>query len=899
MVWLLEAATSSAVFDCCDCRTLAAFSTASSGVLRAVEAYAGAETSRLEATPAAVELVFEDETTGLDDDEVIRCTRAPWARPLEASFPRPARIAIFAATVEGRVARRERRGGGPWGVVVPRGSTSFELKAIEATRAGAALVVIADNQENEILVRMARESQDDDDDDPRRATTVFVSTSDGERMRRAGYVGVQPRCFDESKALPLLRRLATLRQKRTMLDCAPLSRTFGWRDESRWALPPGLWRGVNAPRGQALVVALLEDHHHHEKWSVPRLEQTRAPSFASRVERLDARDARARSEADDASIRDALRRLEFLDKVSSSSRGAVSSASVLGASLDLAGAKLGPVDVAAVAGLRRRRPFARLDSLDLSANEGLFGSPRAVAALRPLLASPTLATLELWGTDAGDAALDLRTNAIGDAGACALTPLLAHLTSLDLADNDIGDLGAAALARRVETGSTLERLDASRNPRISADGIAFLLRASHANAATRQLTVISRELRLLDDENDDDDAGRRLDLSRGGLAAVFAAGEICQQQLLSRRITQLDLSRNALDDAGALRVAEAIQFNAALRVLDLSDNVYAAGAIEDIAGLFSRDPTAFASLERLIVTVDDADAKARDAALALGEGIRARPALRELGLSSPEDGVNNARRILKLDRLRANSADVSNRALVDFAAAVVSRFGPTRLDFSDNRLREVWGLDALLSARASLDLLGSLRFDLARRAAYLLLTDDTRVRARSLVGAPLDNSPWALRRISRNLGDADCVLVAAELSRTDASLTDLALGDNAVSARGVAELARGLRAQVSEHRLETLDLRGNASAGRAAPALADVLAINSALLSINLRQSGLDDEGAAELTAVLRSSSLTSLDVSANPALSEVGRKALRTAFPPHVKNLYHHQEKQLTKIRF
>jgi uncharacterized protein (TIGR02996 family) len=163
--------------------------------------------------------------------------------------------------------------------------------------------------------------------------------------------------------------------------------------------------------------------------------------------------------------------------------------------------------------------FERLTDLDLTDNA------IGIAAVRALAAAPAsgLRTLRLNSCD------------LRDAGAIALaaSPRLAGLVSLDLANNHVGPDGARALAASPHLGG-LRSLSLGRN-RLGDEGFKALATSSRLTALTA-LDVSEQQ--------------RKAAPTQRGLEALLASP-------LAGRLVRLDLSRNALGDEGARRLARA------------------------------------------------------------------------------------------------------------------------------------------------------------------------------------------------------------------------------------------------------------------------------------------------------------------------------------------------------
>lgn len=391
----------SLALEWCDSLSLVSLSSSSREAQRSVRAFASREAAELGASDAGLSLHIEG-------DVCLPCTRAAWGAPLEETD-----LEVVACDVEGRPSRRAVK----WCALVPRGQTSFESKAIVARANGASLVVVADYER--MLVRMAGNAVD--------VPVVMVTSADAALLEKAGRVLVKRRCLEEQGVDEnALRRLACLRQKKTMLACTSVARELCWTDEAQRWLPPGLWRGAG---GSLFCVRHLD---------LP-------DGCVDQVRRLG--------------------RLEFLDVVGGTK------IEHRGREVDLAGRDLRPVEIAlmTIVGCRK---------LDVAANS--LGTPRGIRAMAPACAR--LETLSLWGNDVTDAAvrvlvacalqlrsLDLHDNRIGDDGAKDLATL-EQLTRLDVSHNEIGDPGALALASS-KTPSLY--LDASKN-KFSAVGVRSL-----------------------------------------------------------------------------------------------------------------------------------------------------------------------------------------------------------------------------------------------------------------------------------------------------------------------------------------------------------------------------------------------------------------------------------------
>lgn len=852
-----------------------------------------------------------------DDNATVKCVRAAWAQPL-SDVPLGVYALRETSSLDGSFDDDEQRDDeeGVWAALVKRGEFEFETKARNATRCGASLVIIVGDGDD--LVRMKSTS-------PGKlaanfcSPTFFVPRNHGDRMRRDGRIRISPVDLEEENYN--LRSLSALRQKRILLKCTPCVDFFGWTDCLQWTLPPGLWRGINMQRFLALFLrrpstpSLHTSHHFaafegasalvddfkHDLFETEGVFGRETPSFAFRVEHISLCDSCSVNEIEDEKVMELARTLEFFYGSQ-------------GDEVDFSGADVPLLRAVVASGIRQRCPMKPRRCLDVSANSLLGNTLRGVAAFAPLLRG--LSVLRMWGCDLQDEGvqalvtalllssasshssrvnslnlhtLDLGHNAISDVGAAALVQLLRQedrcspLRWLNLSHNDVGDEGALALAAALDNSRrrrcSLEFLDVSKNSRISSSA----MRRLNYCAANSSCNVVNRSGLIARDETDS-----TLDLSSSGLTQSRLEDVVRLLDPVELRLTKLNLRGNSFNDDAIRRIIDAVHHFVVLEDLDISDNAHSARAVERFAVSLKNS---FPRLLRLAVTVEDDDEGAYDAGCAIGEALRQRArGLLELMVPWSQDRANNHRRLIPLSDC---AGQVCNRSIGSFSAVVVSRFffeTRARLDFSGNRVCHKWAVDALLSSFRSVCLLGSLsRLELARRAASLVLSQ--RTSATSVVGAPLtpvvgEEEEWYLHRTSRNLGDADCVLIASELSKPNSALAGISLSANtSLTGAGVVILASSLRAQSSHAiRLRSLDLRGTRTCladPKAVEALADAVAVHSGLEELNLRQSGLTNEGAIEIADAVRAaggldSRLAKLDVSANPNLTEVGRRALR-----------------------
>ncbi|KAH8063657.1 hypothetical protein JL722_2841 [Aureococcus anophagefferens] len=851
--------------------------------------------------------------------------RAAWAPDLEASFAAGAELAVATADPDtggdfenddvGGAAILVRRGGG----------ISFEDKAARASEAGAGLCIIANDEDGDGLIRMAR----GDGSRPVGCPVVFVSKAGGDALR-----GARVR----------LDAVAVLEQKRALLAVGAAARALGWKED---LLPAGAWPGLknaDAPTDDTArdalalrVVALdLGDALRDAAVDAAAARFGRGPALPSffgpradlvlDVDHVRGPSApRAPAAAEDSLVVGgvALRDLEALAEArgwraaTASPRGSCggrrSSASRPRSGPSTAPRPAGPWSSSAT---RRtssspRPTRSRAPARPRSSSRGEPG-PRGPGAGRlgrgaPRGGSRRPRRAPREPRRLGEQALRRRRprrRRLRPGGLAALLrvcgtrpAIAASLTALSLWGNELRAAGGAALGTLVAASASLTWLDA-RDCALGDAGVAPL---AAALGATTSLTWLNLR------ENGLGDAG--------GFALRDAL-------LRNATLTRVDLVHNPAMTAASVRGLSAPELrNVATLVHDLvpPSPLRAARRRRARAGAAAPEPADDGS-DGDAGSGDDGGASGgapADGGLVVRSGGARVLDLSHRGLSARDAALVVG--VLKdVDEIDASGNDLGDAGVVAlceaFKDAAHERLARLSLEGTNFGSRGACALGAALArwlpSLETLALPGDLPVGLkgartlgdglAARARPLATLDLRFAKgpATSLPAAALRDGDDGFVDVSdRRLGPAAAVVVAillgknASVTAVDASgngssrrpttLTDLNLGGNpAVGPDGVAAIARAARVQArtpSPHKLTRLDL-SHVDVGSGASAIADALLADLHLTELNLRFSKLDSAGAEDIAECLgMATKLTKLDVSAN-GLSPAARRALADA---------------------
>lgn len=231
--------------------------------------------------------------------------------------------------------------------------------------------------------------------------------------------------------------------------------------------------------------------------------------------------------------------------------------------LDVSVASIGNEGAEAMVALLTSGPA--LSALTLRSNGIENDGVRAIGAA--LLANSTLTKLDLVRNESGASGaaalaeairscrlrvLDLRENAVGDAGASSLAASLEAreccLTWLGLDQCGLGVAGATSLATALLKNRTLQTLLIRWNGKVGTAGTASL-----AAALLKNYTL------------------QRLDLGSCKVGAVGAASIAAALEKGVSTLTSLDLGWNAIGDDGAASLAAALRVSTSLEALYLHD----------------------------------------------------------------------------------------------------------------------------------------------------------------------------------------------------------------------------------------------------------------------------------------------------------------------------------------
>ena len=288
----------------------------------------------------------------------------------------------------------------------------------------------------------------------------------------------------------------------------------------------------------------------------------------------------------------------------------------------------------------------------LAVHDGKLSAANVIVLADVLKSNATVTELNLNGNDIGDdgtaslagelqsinnvEVLKVSRNGIGDAGVADLSSALKFnttLTALFLSLNRIGEAGAAALADGLKSNKTLTELDLSYND-IGDVGAAALANGLKFNRTLLVLYLsgngISNGAKGLAEKLKSNTILSTLNLSHNAICDAGAAG-LAGLLKSTTTLSALNLSRNGIGDASAAGLADALKSNATPTVLNFSENSIGAAGIADVAdGLKSN--TTLSELNLSCNRIGD------DGAAKLSDGLKCNANLTVLDLSSNKIG---------------------------------------------------------------------------------------------------------------------------------------------------------------------------------------------------------------------------------------------------------------------
>ncbi|ORZ23693.1 hypothetical protein BCR41DRAFT_348998 [Lobosporangium transversale] len=458
--------------------------------------------------------------------------------------------------------------------------------------------------------------------------------------------------------------------------------------------------------------------------------------------------------------------------------------------------------------------------------------------------------------------LDLRSNAVKEIGALALSEALKSETTLKhltLSGNQIGNEGALALSEALKSNTSLTTLNLEHN-RIGEEGALALSIMLKVN-----MTLTALRLR----NNSIWDIGAR-DLS-DALKANTA-------------LTTLDLNQCYIGDEGALALSEALKVNTTLTTLDLECNLIGeegtlalsevrranrtlaalrpgSGSIEDIGALrISKTlPEALKSSTALTTLRLKGHTILNEEALVLSKALKANTNITILNLSYntfSSGGLFVLSEALKtntnLTTLNLTNSSIGEGEVLILSQVLKTNVTLANLDLSYNKIM----------SRGVLTLSKALKVNTALTTLSLRCNSIWKEGAMALSEALKTNTSLTNLDLQGNLIRGEGALALSEALKTNTTLTALRLGHNAIGARGALKLSEMLRINTT---LTVLDLKGNAIREDGARALSEALKANKALTTLTLIGTSIGEEAVIASPETLKTNtSLTALNLTYN-----------------------------------
>lgn len=338
----------------------------------------------------------------------------------------------------------------------------------------------------------------------------------------------------------------------------------------------------------------------------------------------------------------------------------------------------------------------------------------------------------------------------------------------------------------------------------------------------------------LDEECADIRAGtvRELQL-RGYLLCDYDAHALADALQLNDSLAVLDLEENQIEDDGADALAEALLLNRSITTVNLAENCFGDyGARALACALRESESIATLNLKGQTTRIG------KEGAWALGAALRCNTSLKALNLGDNAIGIDGIHPLAEgllwntsLTTLGLNANNINAKGAETLAEALQRNSSLSELDLRHNTITSS-GCEALAKA---------------------LVCNDT----------------LEILRLGYNgLGDTGARALAEALQQ-NCRLTDLDLTMNYLSAYGAGVLVTALQKSCC---LSTLILSGNKIGNEGTLAISQLLETNSSLNTLLLRRCDIGGDGVWALAKALQhNDSLGRLDLSANHRLGKEG----------------------------
>ena len=345
-----------------------------------------------------------------------------------------------------------------------------------------------------------------------------------------------------------------------------------------------------------------------------------------------------------------------------------------------------------------------------------------------------------------------------------------------------------------------------------------------------------------------------------GLAAI-----LCEAIKVNKTLTNLDLSVNGINEAGATSIAEAIKVNKTLTNLKLSVN-----RISDAGATYIAEAI---KVNKILTNLDLSVNGINEAgATSIAEAIKVNKTLTNLKLSVnriSDAGATYIAEAIKVNKILTNldlSVNGINEAgATSIAEAIKVNKTLTNLKLSVNRISDA---GATYIAEA---------IKVNKTLTYLTLSEcgisDAGVI--SIAEAIKVNKTLTHLDLYRNgFSDAGAKSIA-EAIKVNKTLTDLDFSRNGLSDAGVASIAEAIKVNKT---VTALDLSRNGISDAGATYIAEAIKVNKTLTYLTLSECGISDAGVISIAEGIKvNKTLTDLDLSHN-GFSDAGARSIAEA---------------------
>ncbi|XP_066024111.1 NLR family CARD domain-containing protein 3-like isoform X2 [Pocillopora verrucosa] len=330
-------------------------------------------------------------------------------------------------------------------------------------------------------------------------------------------------------------------------------------------------------------------------------------------------------------------------------------------------------------------------------------------------------------------------------------------------------------------------------------------------------------------------------------------------------LTNLDLSRNRISDAGATCIAEAIKVNKTLTNLYLHNNGISAAGATCIAEAIKVNKT----LTNLDLSGNDISAAG---ATCIAEAIKVNKTLTNLDLDN--NGISDAGATCIAEAIKVNKTltnlDLSWNGISDAGATCIAEAIKVNKTLTNLDLRGNGISDAGATCIAE-----AIKVNKTLTNLDLSLNDISDAGATCIAEAIKVNKTLTNLDLSWNGISAAGATCIAEAIKVNKTLTNLYLHNNGISAAGATCIAEAIKVNKT---LTNLDLRGNGISDAGATCIAEAIKVNKTLTNLDLDNNGISDAGATCIAEAMKvNKTLTNLDLRGN-GISDAGATCIAEA---------------------